>query len=175
MLPKAKCFPKPGGRFPEPSTRSPWPGGRVQMPGRISQLLTMMRRTKQRTEQDFAGYSTGSSSSSYTSDSSNSDSDDSRPEEEEENEMFRESAVVSRSGKSKKTHSSGKQRHRQNNTSERVPARTCTVQCSSKLGSKHMYNEDTYLATFDIASATKRADATDSMYLPSKTKQLCMS
>ena len=130
----------------------------------------MMRRTKQRTEQDFAGYGTGSSSSSYTSDSSYSDSDDSRPEEEEENKMFRESAVVSRSGKSKKTHSSGKQRHRQNNTSERVPARTCTVQCSSKLGSKHMYNEDTYLATFDIASATKRADATDSMYLPSKNK-----
>ena len=62
----------------------------------------MMRRTKQRTEQDFAGYSTGSSSSSYTSDSSNSDSDDSRPEEEEENEMFRESAVVSRVGKARK-------------------------------------------------------------------------
>ena len=141
------------------------------MPGRISQLLTIMRRTKQRREQDFAGYSTGSSSSSYTSDSSDSSSDDSRPEEEEENEMFRESAVVSRSGKSKKTHSSGKQRHRQNNTSERVPARTCTVQCSSKLGSKHMYNEDTYLATFDIASATKGSDATGSMYLLAKTNQ----
>ena len=145
------------------------------MPGRISQLLTIMRRTKQRREQDFAGYSTGSSSSSYTSDSSDSSSDDSRPEEEEVNDMFRESAVVSRIAKSKKTHPSGKQRHRQNDTSERVPSRTCTVQCSSKLGSKHMYNEDTYLATFDIASATKRADATDSTYLPSKTKQLCMS
>ena len=101
------------------------------MPGRISQLLTIMRRTKQRGEQDFAGYSTGSSSSSYTSDSSDSSSDDSRPEEEEVNDMFRESAVVSRSAKSKKTHPSGKQRHRQNDTSERVPR--ARVQCSAHL------------------------------------------
>ena len=122
-----------------------------------------MRRTKQRTEQDFANDSASSSSSSYTESSSESDSDDSRPEEEEGNDVFRKSAVVSPSRKSKKTLSSSKQRHRQKDTSERVPARTCTVQCSSKLGSKHMYNEDTYLATFDIASATKRTDATGSM------------
>ena len=125
------------------------------MPGTISRFLKMMNRTKKRAE--FAnnrGYSSSSSNDSSFCSDSDSSSDDSRPEEEEE-DLFGEK-TSSYFGSSKKKTS------KKSSNPKNVRQRTCTVQCSSKLGSKHMYNEDTYLATFDIAAATKRTDAKNS-------------
>ena len=34
--------------------------------------------------------------------------------------------------------------------------RTCTLHSSTKTGTKHSNNEDTYIATFDVAASTKR-------------------
>ena len=136
------------------------------MPGRLSQLLSMMNRTKKRTESGKnRGYSSSSSDDSSYSSGSDSSSDDSRPEEEEERVFGKKSSSFfgSNSHNNNSNHSSKKKsKKKTSNKQEKVPLRTCTVQCSSKLGSKHMYNEDTYLATFDIASATKRRDAKNS-------------
>ena len=137
------------------------------MPGRLSQLLSMMNRTKKRTESGKnRGYSSSSSDDSSYSSGSDSSSDDSRPEEEEERVFGKKSSSFfgnSSNSNNNSNHSSKKKsKKKTSNKQEKVPLRTCTVQCSSKLGSKHMYNEDTYLATFDIASATKRRDAKNS-------------
>ena len=126
------------------------------MPGTISRFLTMMNRTKSKRTK-FAnnrGYSSSSSNDSSFCSDSDSSSDDSRPEEEEEDLFGKKTS--SYFGTSKKKTS------KKSTNPKKVPQRTCTVQCSSKLGSKHMYNEDTYLATFDIAAATKRTDAKNS-------------